>query len=319
MLDLLLQASGLLPPTNSSFYVATAATFTENTIAVMLTLLTILAVSIQIARGYFLRVLRKFTLRVAADIWWLLFVILRDASIFLVVFLGFMLFYPGTYQDFPIAVPAMPLAVDLYAIALVILLVKDTDEEPKWNTAITILVALGTVLYITGTIFVTESAVQLAKLPPTVSAQTSNIWGFMYTTFNSQTNPALSIYSFYICFGILAAAGLVAFVYGLKGGTPRNQIKTVPNPVVMVKDPAPTPATAPPQPAKAAEPRPQAAPPRPKTQQTQPRARISQSLPTSLGAQQQKPPSNSKATRRRKTSSRQASKPAPGQAQPPSK
>ncbi len=318
MLDLLLQASGLLPPTSSSFYVATAATYTENTIAVILTLLTILAISIQIARGYFLRVLRKFTLRVAADIWWLLFVILRDASIFLVVFLGFTLFYPGTYQDFPIAVPAMPLAVDLYAIALVILLVKDTDEEPKWNTAITLLVALGTVLYITGTIFVTESAVQLAKLPPTVSAQTSNIWGFMYTTFNSQANPALSIYSFYFCFGILAAAGLVAFAYGLRGGTPRNQIKTIPNPVVMAKEP-PT-APAPPAPTKAVEPKPQAAPPKPQAQQqTQPRALISQSLPPSTPTQQQKPPSNPKATRRRKLPAKQSNKPAPVVTQPPSK
>ena len=215
----------------ASVYVTAAATYTESTIVVILTLLSILAVSIQIARRYFLRVLKKFTLRLAADIWWLLFVILRDASIFLMVFLGFMLFYPGIYQDFPIAVPFMPLSVDFFAIALVILLVKDTDEEPKYNSAITVLVGIGTLLFITGTIFVTESATQLGVLPPTVSNASSNIWGFMNNNFNSMNNPSLSIYTFYFCFAVLALAGLVAFIYGLGGSLPKNTITISPKPV----------------------------------------------------------------------------------------
>ncbi|MCL5008297.1 MAG: hypothetical protein M1156_00180 [Candidatus Marsarchaeota archaeon] len=217
---------------NSTTYLNAATIYTENTIAVMLTLLTILAISIQVARGYFLRVLKKFTLRVAADVWWLIYVILRDASIFLVVFLGFMLFYPGIYQDFPIAVPFMPLAVDFFAIALVIMLIKDTDEDIKYNNVLTILIAVGTFLYIFGTIFVTESATQLANLPPTVSNSASNIWGFVNTYFNSMNNPALSIYSFYICFGILVIAGIVALRYGLEFGIPRSSVITNPNPII---------------------------------------------------------------------------------------
>ncbi len=228
--ELLLQISNA--SALSSLYVATAATYTESSITVLLTLISILAISIQVARGYFLRVLRKFTLRVAADVWWLLFVILRDASIFLMVFLGFMLFYPGTYQDYPIAVPLMPFAIDVFAIALVILLIKDTDEEPLWNNVITMLVGLGTFLYIFGTVFVTESAVQLTHMPPTVSSSISNVWGFLYNTMNSQLNPALSIYTFYIGFAVLALCGAVAFWYGIQGSMPRNSIKTTPTPVV---------------------------------------------------------------------------------------
>lgn len=214
-----------------STYVTAAATYTENTIVMILTLLSILALSIQMARRYFMRVLRKFTLRLAADIWWLLFVILRDASIFLMVFLGFTLFFPGIYQDFPIAMPFMPLSIDLFAIALVILLVKDTDEEPRYNLAITILVSLGTLLYLFGAIFVTESATQLGVLPPTVSNSASNIWGFINSNFNSVNNPALSIYTFYICFAVLAIAGLVALIYSIGGNEPRNTITVNPAPV----------------------------------------------------------------------------------------
>ena len=139
-------------------YVTAGSVYTENTLVVLLTMLTVLALSIQIARRYFIRILRKFTLRFAADIWWLIYVILRDASIFLVVFLGVMLFWPGIYQDFPIAVPFMPLAIDMFAIALVIMLVKDTEDDPFYNSIVSILVIIGSVLYLGGTILVTESA-----------------------------------------------------------------------------------------------------------------------------------------------------------------
>ena len=221
---------------DSTTYLTAATIYTENTITVLLTLLTILALSVQIARGYFLRVLKKFTLRVAADVWWLIYILLRDASIFLIVFFGFMLFYPGIYQDFPIAVPFMPLAIDMFAIALVIMLVKDTDEDIKYNNILTIFVALGTSLYIFGTIFVTESATQLASLPPTVSNSASNIWGFVNTYFNSINNPALSIYSFYICLTILVIAGLVALRYGLTFGVPRSSVITNPNPIIKTTE-----------------------------------------------------------------------------------
>jgi hypothetical protein len=217
---------------NSTTYLNAATIYTENTITVLLTLLTILALSIQVARGYFLRVLKKFTLRVAADVWWLIYVILRDASIFLIVFFGFMLFYPGIFQDFPIAVPFMPLAIDIFAIALVVMLVNDTDEDINYNNILTILIAIGTFMYIFGTIFVTESATQLAKLPPTVSNSPTNIWGFTNLYFNSINNPALSIYSFYVGIAILVIAGLVALKYGLQFGVPRSSVITNPNPII---------------------------------------------------------------------------------------
>lgn len=231
MINILLQAA-------SGVYVTAAATYTENTIVVILTLLSLLAISIQIARVYFLRVLRKFTLRLAADIWWLLYVVLRDASIFLMVFLGFMLFWPGIYQDFPIAMPFAPLAIDFFAMALVMLLIVDTDESPFYNSIVTILVLIGSTLYITGIILVTESPVALGILPPTVSASTSNIWGFANQYFNSINNPALSIYTFYVTFTILLLCGLVAIVYSFKGGIVNRFLEPKPKPVVKEVAPA---------------------------------------------------------------------------------
>lgn len=226
MINLFLQTTAATLVTAGSIY-------TETTIAVIIQLLVILALSIQIARVYFLRILRKFTLRLAADIWWLLFIILRDASIFLTVFLGITLFWPGTYQDFAIAVPFQPLAINFFAFALLIMLIKDTDEEPKYNTLMTVFILIGTILYIFGTVFVTESAVSLAVLPPTVSLSTNNFWGFINYYFNSMNNPTLSIYTFYFCFALFGLTGLIAVIYSFKNSKlARGSITTNPNPII---------------------------------------------------------------------------------------
>lgn len=241
MIGVLLQASTAVTFNStavSSTLVASLATYTENTIAVLLPLIAILAVSIQVARSYFLRILKKFTLRLAADIWWLLYVILRDASIFLMVFLGFEMFYPGIYQDFPIAVPFMPLAIAVFAMALVLVLVVDTDEIPFYNSILTILVIIGAFLYITGVILVTESPVALAVLPPTVSTSAGNIWGYTNQYLNSMNNPALSIYTFYVSFGIVGLCGLAAILYSFRGGIFNRFLEPKPKPVVKEVEPA---------------------------------------------------------------------------------
>ncbi|MCW6159926.1 MAG: hypothetical protein LVQ95_02450 [Candidatus Micrarchaeales archaeon] len=253
MLDafaILLQAGAYNSSVVAQTYVTADSIYTENTLTVLLMILTVLAISVQIARGYFLRILRKFTLRLAADLWWLIFILLRDASIFLIVFLGVSLFWPGTYHDYPIAVPFQPLAIDFFAFALVLMLIKDTDEDPKYNAILTYLVLIGTMLYIFGTVFITESAVVLNPLPPTVSMSTGNFWGFLYTYFNSQNNPTLAIYTFYVTFLLFLGAGGVAIRSSLKNsGAPRSSIATNPKPQVKETAPPQQPAQKAPPPA----------------------------------------------------------------------
>lgn len=226
----------------TSEIISAGSIYTEQTAAVLVMLLVILAISMQIARNYFIRVLRKFTLRLAADLWWLLYILLKDASIFLIVFLGFLEFWPGTYQDYPIAVPFQPLAIDLFAIALVIMLLKDSDEDRKWNNLITICVVLGGFLYIFGTVFITESAVALTNLPSTVSTSTGNFWGFLNQYFNSENNPNLGIYTFYITFSIASLAGLTAILSSFKNYTSKKELGLQPKPIIkfgeIIKDTA---------------------------------------------------------------------------------
>lgn len=220
--------------------------FVVETVTVLIEILMVLAISMQLARGYFFRVLRKFTLRLAADIWWLIYVILRDITVLLVLLLGIVDFLPAINLTYPLAVPFQPLGIVLYAFALVILLVKDTDENGKYDTMVTTLLSAGSGLYLLGTVFITESAVQLASLPPTVSASTSNFWGFIYNVFNSVKDPALEIYTFYVCFALLVIAGLIAIKWSLEapGGAPKGSIRTNPEPMI-VRKPATAPSQAP--------------------------------------------------------------------------
>ena len=78
--------------------------FVEGTIAAALVILWILTVALHLARPYMAKTTGKFTLRLGADLWWIIYVGLRDIML-LQVFLGsFIFFYPDVVkgQDLPI-------------------------------------------------------------------------------------------------------------------------------------------------------------------------------------------------------------------------
>ena len=190
--------------------VAGGSIWLETTIAVAMVFVTAMAFSLQIARGYFLRTLEKFTLRLGADIWWLAYVLIRDALIFMAFIMGLLVFFPGTFQDYAIAVPFMPVSVVLFGIALVTKLYFDADENRNAFRAVTLLVFGGTALWIFGTIFVTETPLALATLPSGVSS-TSGIWYTLYNTYSSTANVNLAMFTFNVTF---AALGVIA-LFGL--------------------------------------------------------------------------------------------------------
>jgi hypothetical protein len=186
----------------------------ETTIAVAMVFVTAMAFSLQIARGYFLRTLEKFTLRLGADIWWLTYVLVRDGLIFASFVMGLLVFFPGTFQDYDMAVPFMPLSVVLFGVALITKLYFDADENRNAFRAVTVLVFGGTALWIFGTVFVTESPLALATLPSGVSA-TSGIWYTMYNTFSSKVNTDLAMLTFNACFAVLGVIGILGFAHPL--------------------------------------------------------------------------------------------------------
>ncbi len=184
----------------------------ETTIAVAMVFVTAMAFSLQIARGYFLRTLEKFTLRLGADIWWLAYVLIRDALLFMSFVMGLMVFFPGTFQDYALAVPFMPVSVVLFGAALVTKLYFDADENRNAFRAVTVLTFAGTILWIFGVVFVTETPLALATLPAGVSSN-SGLWYTIYNNFSSLTNVDLSMATFNVAFAALGVIGLFGLAH----------------------------------------------------------------------------------------------------------
>jgi hypothetical protein len=194
----------------------------ETTIAVAMVFVTAMAFSLQIARGYFLRTLEKFTLRLGADIWWLTYVLIRDGLIFFSFIMGLMVFFPGTFQDYPLAVPFMPVSVVLFGLALVTKLYFDADENRNVFRFVTVLVFIGTALWIFGTLFVTETALALPILPSGVSAS-GGLWYTLYNSFSSTSTSTatltsisgvdLSMITFYVCMAALGVIGMFGLAH----------------------------------------------------------------------------------------------------------
>jgi hypothetical protein len=212
VLSLLAMSSTPVFALASGDIVSAGSVWLETTIAVALVFVTVMAFSLQIARGYFVRVLNKFTLRLGADIWWLAYVLIRDGLIFLAFIMGLLVFLPGTFLDYPMAVPFMPLSIVLFGIALVTKLYFDADDNRNAFRAVTFLVFGGTALWLFGVIFVTETPLVLPTLPPGVSAD-SGFWYTIYHTFSSTQNLSLAMYSFQACFAALGIIALFGFAH----------------------------------------------------------------------------------------------------------
>jgi len=126
--------------------------------------------------------------------------------------MGLLVFFPGTFQDYAMAVPFMPVSVVLFGVALVTKLYFDADDNRNAFRAVTILVFLGTALWITGTIFVTETPLALTTLPAGVSSS-SGFWYTVYNTFSSEANVNLAMTTFDITFAALGVIGLFGFAH----------------------------------------------------------------------------------------------------------
>lgn len=178
--------------------------FVEGTIAAALVVLWILSVALHLARPYMVRTTGKFTLRLGADLWWIIYVALRDL-ILLQVFLGsFIFLYPDVVsgQDLPIT---GGLAAACAFAALLIKLMTKGDEDLRGMRAQVLLVGLGAVLYLTPYFLGT----QMTLLTGTV---TSQVMPLLVTS----RNPDLALPLCYLSAFLIGVMGVVAVVYNLR-------------------------------------------------------------------------------------------------------
>jgi len=178
-------------------------------VAAVLPILWAFALGVFFARPYVLRFLRTLTLRFGGDVWWLSFVLMRDALLVVVLGLSLILLFPNLYlkQGLPIT---GPLAVVVLFWAIAIKLFRDTDEDVNAFRLQAILLVVASFLYIVPQVYGMEAQDQtnLGSIPANL-VSTSNLplaKGIL----------ALSVALFALSAGIV----FVRFVYRLWKGAP---------------------------------------------------------------------------------------------------
>ncbi|HEX7950415.1 MAG TPA: hypothetical protein VF494_08705 [Candidatus Limnocylindrales bacterium] len=126
------------------------------------------------ARPAVIRFLQSLTLRFGGDVWWLSYVLFRDALLVITLGLGMIFFMPNLYfvQGLPIT---GPLSILVLFWALVVKIVRDPDEDPAAFRLLSILLVIASVLYIVPEIYGVEAAGQayLGDLPSILTSSTN--------------------------------------------------------------------------------------------------------------------------------------------------
>ncbi len=193
----------MTPDQVSGFFDAGEA-FVEGTIGAALVVLWTLSVALHLGRPYMVRNTGKFTLRLGADLWWIIYVALRDI-ILLQVFLGsFIFLYPDvvTGQELPIT---GGLAAACAFAALLVKLMTKGDADVNGMRAQVILIGLGALLYLGPYLFGT----QMTLLSGNVTDQVMPI-------LVSSKNPDLALPLCYLSALLIGVMGVVAVGYNFR-------------------------------------------------------------------------------------------------------
>jgi len=200
----------MTPEQVSGFFDA-GESFIEGTIAAALVALWLLVIALHVARPYMVANLHKFTLRLGADLWWILFVALRDLLTLQLFLGGFIFFYPDVVggQDLPIT---GGLAADCAFAVMLIKLMRNGDDV-RWYRWQSLLLAVGATLYVVPYIL----GVQLTAVEGDFAQS-------LAAALVSSQNPDVALPLCYLSGAITGLLGLVAVVYNLRQsvGRPRR-------------------------------------------------------------------------------------------------
>ncbi len=180
--------------------------FVEATIAAALVILWVVVFALHVGRPYMVRSTGKFTLRLGADLWWIIYVGLRDLLL-VQIFLGsFIFFYPDVVTMEALELPLTGgLAAACAFAVMVIKLTTRGDADVNGYRWQVILIGLGATLYIVP--YVLGS--QMTMLSGGIIDQ---VMPFLV----AQKNPDLAIPLTYISAAIVGVLGVIAVVYNLR-------------------------------------------------------------------------------------------------------
>ncbi len=183
--------------------------FLEGTLAAMLPVFWVAILGLHLGRPYVLAMIERFTLRLGADLLWLIYIGVRDLLIVSGVVMSFMFFFPDVVITDSLPITGGFAAVCLFGV-LLIKLMGDPDHNPRAFRAVTVLLGLGAVFYFVPYLF----GVQASSI---ATGQALTISNWLVTA----TNPFWAGGFAYASIALLAVMGAIAAAYTLRtGGRP---------------------------------------------------------------------------------------------------
>ena len=130
-----------------------------STVVAFLPVLWTMALMFHLGRPYVLRTLRRIGLRLGADIWWMSYLLIRDALLLITFALSWIFFNPNTVvnQALPITGPISALCL---LLALAVKLSRRVDDDVNAYRLSTVFLVLGATLYYGPLVFAVEAASQ---------------------------------------------------------------------------------------------------------------------------------------------------------------
>jgi hypothetical protein len=132
-------------------------------LAAVLPILWAFAMIMHFARPYILRFLGTLTLRFGGDVWWLSYVLLRDALLTITLALSVVFLMPNLYIGLGLPLTA-PLATVVLLWAMVVKLLRNADDDRRTFQLVSVLMVIASALYVVPQIYGLESADQVDAL-----------------------------------------------------------------------------------------------------------------------------------------------------------
>lgn len=171
-------------------------------------LLSITTFVLHLGRGYFERTVRQLQAKMAEEMWWVTYLLVRDASLFAAVLIGFLMLNPDLMADIKIGLPFVPLATVLMTWAGLVKLTSRGGCNDAARNCATTLLALAAASNTIGYTLVMEAPGKEYEHVKCAFWQTMR-------SLRSNANPDLAIWTFYICFAAMVVL-VVAFVWRVR-------------------------------------------------------------------------------------------------------
>src|SRR6266581_9536972 len=175
------------------------------TIVAFLPVLWTMSLMFHLGRPYVLRTLRRCGLRLGADIWWMSYLIIRDALLLITFALSFIFFNPNLVVNMAFPITA-PLATLCLLLTLAVKLSRRVDDDVNAYRLATVFLVLGATIYYGPLVFAVEAASQ------------DYLSGFAQA-FTSNANPVVALWIMWISLAGVAIVTVWLFVRTLTNAT----------------------------------------------------------------------------------------------------